>query len=724
MEVRMRRNSRIGRWLLFIAATAPVWSVGQSYRSADLPDAMTFLDGRTVGSPEDFQRRKEEIRDLWCRYYIGHFPEETPGLLSAETVRQEKKADGSSRKRVVLTFDTPGRQSFEIELWLPSPRPVPVPLLLVAPYFKHIPWAEEALRRGYMICFYPGLDAHHEEPDYPGYQDVWRRFQSEYPGAGWSSSLGIQTWLAGRTLDYLLDPRYGYGIDAASVGTIGHSRYGLQALYAAAFDERIKSVVARSSGTPVAAPYRFSARQSFMESVAPEDCPAVWILPGLRDYLGRENELPVDGNALLAAVAPRRLLLHTAYHDGGDPTFAVERGYLDAKKAYAFLGAAENIRLVYRAGGHNPITDEHVQLNIDFFDRSFGRGNIPPSRFEEKLIHQFDWNAWKDAQPSPRPVVPGNAAVPEKIAWMLGEQPERIAHEGEYHIPPAGELGVDEWSRDRWKPEGLKRVPFSFSGKMSGNIYFDPGLDRYKATVIWLHPWNYSHGSNESYGVQGTTVYWRLAKEGYVVVAYDQFGFGDHLLRAVDFYAQYPRWSKLGRAVYDVRKVVDFLVDGQGIAAEEIPPADPSKIYICGFAYGGMVGLYAAALDKRIAGVASFSGFTPMRSDTDEKPTGGLKQYYQWHAILPRLGLFSGKEQELPFDYDDVIGLIAPRNCLVYAPLRDRFADPEAIRNCIDKAKEAWNAPGALVFRVPDDICRFQKEQQNVVVDWLNKLVE
>jgi pimeloyl-ACP methyl ester carboxylesterase len=224
--------------------------------------------------------------------------------------------------------------------------------------------------------------------------------------------------------------------------------------------------------------------------------------------------------------------------------------------------------------------------------------------------------------------------------------------------------------------------------------------------------------------VEGTTVYWRLAQEGYIVVGYDQFGFGDQITPAFGFYDEYPHWSLLGRAVSDVSHLIDYLVDDKGFAEEEVPDTDPSKIYICGFSYGGMVGLYAAALDKRISGVASFSGFTPMRSDTDEKPTGGIRRLWEWHHVLPKLGLYHKKESKIPYDYEDVIHMIAPRNVLVYAPRRDRFTDADDIQKCIVKAKTAWGNANNLEFKNPDDICRFQKDQQDVVLDWLSKFGE
>jgi pimeloyl-ACP methyl ester carboxylesterase len=715
------RNARCLFTGILIFSVSSIYS--QNYKSADLPDALTFLDGSKVETKSDWQKRKKEIKNLWCAYFIGHYPKEPSKLLSANVIEFSQQKDGTTRKKVILTYDTPHKKSFEIEVWEPkgmnkSKRPV----FLTQPRNYQMQWAEEAVKRGYIACLYPGLDAHHNEKDYPDYQNVWKIFKDEYPDAGWASSLGIQAWLASRTLDYLLDQKNGYDIDTTAVGIAGHSRYGKQSIYAAAFDERIKTVIARSSGTPTGCSYRFASRQTFMESVSDEDCPEAWVVDDLSGFYGRENELPIEGNALLATIAPRNLMIHTAYNDGSDPTFGVERSYLNAKKAYRFLGAADNIYLSYRNGQHNPITESHTRHMFDYFDMSFGRGNATKEDFPEVLHHYFNFDEWKSNQRKKDLQLAENATVEEQINWMLGERPASTDNEEEYHLKTESELGVPNWSRDRWNPGGLNRVPFGFSGNMNGNIYFNPKVEEYKGTVIWLHPWNYSHGSNEGYGVQGTTIYWRLAQEGYIVVAYDQFGFGDHLTDAFDFYEKHPHWSLLGKAVSDVSQVIDYLVDAKGIAQGEVPKTDPSKIYICGFSYGAMVGLYATALDKRIAGVASFSGFTPMRTDTDQKTTGGVRRLWDWHHVLPKLGFYHQNESNIPYDYDDLIKMIAPRKCLIYAPLKDRFSDPDDVKNCIRKAQEAWNDPSDFVFKTPDDICRFQKDQQEVVIEWLDQV--
>ena len=92
-------------------------------------------------------------------------------------------------------------------------------------------------------------------------------------------------------------------------------------MIAAAFDERITSVVARSPGSPGSSPYRFTSRNTCAE--APRDFPSEWFLPSLRGYTGREHELPIDAHGWYALIAPRRCLIHTAHHDGSEPTFAV-----------------------------------------------------------------------------------------------------------------------------------------------------------------------------------------------------------------------------------------------------------------------------------------------------------------------------------------------------------------------------------------------------------------
>ncbi|MDG2126070.1 MAG: alpha/beta fold hydrolase, partial [Verrucomicrobiales bacterium] len=267
--------------------------------------------------------------------------------------------------------------------------------------------------------------------------------------------------------------------------------------------------------------------------------------------------------------------------------------------------------------------------------------------------------------------------------------------------------------RDRWKPENITRQPVSFGHNVHANLMFptrrnDP--DKPLPVVVWLHPFNYSHGSNEGYGVEGTTAYYRLAQAGYAVLAYDQCGFGDRLLEGAEFYKNYPHWSKLGRMVFDARCALDFI----GTPGADLPPLDPEKVTLLGYSLGGMVALHTAALDDRVAATASFCGFTPMRTDHSSKPTGGIRRWWDWHALLPKLQHFENDPGTIPYDYGDLLDHIAPRPNLVYSARHDRHVDPNDVAACLAQA-----ASPHLKFVEADDVNRFQAAQQKIFMDWL-----
>ena len=718
-------------WMLALAVvvTLPTFqsACGQvaspsDFRCADLPPVLKFMDGREITSPAQWPDRRKELGELWQDTYIGHFPESIPDLVSAEVAASTQSPLGTEIQ-VTLTFAAAKPWSFEIRvLHAPGDAATERPLILTQPRHYQIAWAKAAVRRGYAVCLYPGVDYNHHEKMFPGYEQVWRKAKEAYPNATWNSSLAIQAWIASRTLDYLLSPESPFKIAKDQIGIIGHSRYGKQSLYAAAFDERITAVVARSSGSPTAAGYRFTGRHTFMETV--RDFPAEWALTTLKHYFGCENRLPVEANGLIAMIAPRACLLHTAYNDGSDPTFAVERTYRSAKKAYALLGAEERLGLAYRSGNHDPITDEHIKLNLDWFDWAFGRGAAQRTDFPEELLHAFDWEAWKSKlRPSDLRPPAHDAPLRDRVEWMLGTPPSEL-DQPDLGLRDPEQPGVTVWSRDRWKPEGIVRQRVSFGRNVQGNLMYSQAAAT-KAeplpVVIWLHPFNYSHGSNEGYGVEGTTCYYRIAQAGYAVLGFDQCGFGDRLLEGTAFYENCPNWSRMGRMVFDVRTAIDFLVEpDRGVADGAMPALDAKKIYLLGYSLGGMVALHAAALDDRIAGLASFSAFTPMRTDTDASPTGGIRRLWDWHALLPKLGLFHQRESDIPYDYEELIASTAPKPILIVSPLKDWHATVPDVRACVARAQKHH---AEVVFETPDDTNRFQSEQQRRFLEWLDSSV-
>ena len=121
---------------------------------------------------------------------------------------------------------------------------------------------------------------------------------------------------------------------------------------------------------------------------------------------------------------------------------------------------------------------------------------------------------------------------------------------------------------------------------------------------------------------------------------------------------------------------------------------DSTKIFVAGYSLGATVGLYAAALDERIAGVVSVAGFTPMRLNTPERGTEGIKAYSHLHGLLPRLGFFVGNEARIPYDFHEILACIAPRPVLVIAPVMDKDANLEDVKNCVEQAGKIYSLYG------------------------------
>jgi len=192
-----------------------------------------------------------------------------------------------------------------------------------------------------------------------------------------------------------------------------------------------------------------------------------------------------------------------------------------------------------------------------------------------------------------------------------------------------------------------------------------------------------------------------------VVFAFDQIGYGLRIEEGSHFYDRYPHWSTLGRMVVDVRAAIDAL--------SRMPFVDPKRIYVLGYSMGGMVALHAAALDPRIAGVISVAGFTPMRLDRSDNGAAFVSRWGRWRLIEPRLGAFVGSESHIPYDYHEVLSLIAPRPIWIISPQIDTENTFTDVQACVAEVRKVYKLLGAedrLQTYFPDDYNRYSPELQ------------
>jgi hypothetical protein len=109
-----------------------------------------------------------------------------------------------------------------------------------------------------------------------------------------------------------------------------------------------------------------------------------------------------------------------------------------------------------------------------------------------------------------------------------------------------------------------------------------------------------------------------------------------------------------------------------------------------------------------------FAAFTPLRTSAN-KGTEGVWHYSHLHGLIPHMGFFIGNEQELPFDYDEILSACSTRAVLIVAPELDRYASSQDVRNA------AAGKPH-VTLKVPRDFNRFGSTTQEEVFAWFEKI--
>ena len=740
---------------------------------AFLPDPLISQEsgqGIRITTKEQWERQRRWIRAQFEQWVYGRVPPKPGNLRVAKST--ERREGNITIRDVLLEFGPGHRAKLNVQLMIPEGKG-PFPVFLTNHSRNRSFWVYTAVSRGYIACYYRATDPSYGDPDD---SDAFIEVYPEYD----FSVLARWAWAAARAVDYLQTlPE----VEKDQIGVAGHSRNGKQALLAAAFDDRIGAAVASSGLQGDALPHLYTSdafvneRLQMVTGAVPQ-----WFHPRLRFFSGREHKLPVDQNMLMALVAPRGLMLYSSHEESNANTFALEQVYRSARETYRFLQREENFRLHLREGDHGTEVGD-VENFMDFFDAVFKRRSFPK---QEIWVHGYDFETWKkksgvviDAAgfPERRPgeflrddsgrMLAGTAGwetrrteMRGRLHWALGEPPPVLEPKPAPPRDPSarpllGAAGSPALARslvensppfrnpmelmsNRPQPGQVWQDRLAAGGMGMSSLTYGPGLradvfypvdaaGRRKPgkfpVAIWLHPYAYSVGWSAKFPwmPERAPTYLDqrpgldlLVKRGFVVVAFDQIGFGSRAHEAKLFYDRYPQWSLMGKMVADTRAVVD--------AVSVLEDVNTQRIFLLGFSLGAKIGLVAAALDDRVYGVAAVGGFDALRLDRPEKGTEGLRHYSHLHGLLPKLGYFVGQEARLPFDYDEVLALAAPKKILVVSAEYDRFAPVADVRQEVAAARHVYQALGsesALELRTPRDFNRFHRELQVEVFDYL-----
>jgi dienelactone hydrolase len=194
-------------------------------------------------------------------------------------------------------------------------------------------YGEELAQRGFVVL----------APPYPHLGD----YRPDLKGLGYASGTMKAIWDNSRALDVLAATP---GVWSGGFGAIGHSLGGHNAIYTAAFDERIKAVVSSCGFDSYLDYYR-------------EKQDVVWrsgqgwtqerYMPALAGYAGRLREIPFDFHELVGTLAPRAFLAIAPLGDSNFKWQSVDRIIAAARPVYGLFGASSHLAVEHPDCAHD-----------------------------------------------------------------------------------------------------------------------------------------------------------------------------------------------------------------------------------------------------------------------------------------------------------------------------------------------------------------------------------
>ena len=185
-------------------------------------------------------------------------------------------------------------------------------------------YASELATRGYVTL----------APAYPLLAD----YQPDVKELGWDSGTLLAVWDNIRGIDLLCSMPF---VKSDSIAAIGHSLGGHNAIYTAAFDNRIKVVVS-SCG--------FDSYQDYYGGdptkwIAGKGWTQLRYMPKMADYRNKLDQIPFDFDEILATIAPRTILVVAPQHDSNFQAASVRRMVKNARAIYTLYGMENRLKL-------------------------------------------------------------------------------------------------------------------------------------------------------------------------------------------------------------------------------------------------------------------------------------------------------------------------------------------------------------------------------------------
>ena len=351
-------------------------------------------------SPEDWEKHRQELIDMFQFYEIGTKPEVDPSQIEASF-------EGNLLTVIVTVGEN--RLTLTSTINFPDEGTNPYPIIIgMNSQHGSLPSGNFSDRGIATMNF-----AHDQVVTYAGWGGAYTNndpFFKLYPEQNVDNTGEYAAWSWGvsRLIDGLFKLNGIVGsnsIDLTKIAVTGCSYAGKMALFAGALDERIALTIAQESGGGGATSWRYSATQSGVEGLAQTNYN--WFKNSMRDF-GSTNvsKIPTDHHLLNALIAPRALMVT----GNSDMQWLSNKScYVNSKatqQIYETLGISDRFAYAIE-GGYNHCqfpSSQHEILNymLDKFMKgndnlSQAYGVFPSSYLNVNNQKWYNW--WGTADP-------------------------------------------------------------------------------------------------------------------------------------------------------------------------------------------------------------------------------------------------------------------------------------------------------------------------------------
>jgi hypothetical protein len=359
---------------------------------AKLPDPFQKLDGTRVSSKADWHCRRQEIRAQGEKYIFGGkpTPDKVTGTVTNTQVSVHVEAQGKSI-------------DFTAQIVLPTTGQPPFPALINVGTTNTL-GESRILDQGVAVIYYNNYDLGQEgtaqqsrgKPNTGKYYDI-------YGGNDPAGLLMAWAWGASRLLD-VLQTSGGSVIDLSGIGVTGCSRWGKGAFVIGVYDDRIALTMPQEPSTGGDPAYRIMDVLSGAERTDYNYNGLNWLSDNFAPFVYANNtsnavKLPIDTNALIAAIAPRGVLVLENPHQTQMGAPAGYMATIAGLEVYKALGVVNNVSY------HSDVADTaHCSYKTeytDLIDKSMAaflkHSGAPPGQIlvgSGGSLNRSDWIDW------------------------------------------------------------------------------------------------------------------------------------------------------------------------------------------------------------------------------------------------------------------------------------------------------------------------------------------